>query len=153
MGVGRNLYVDLDAFRRQFVNNLALDASDATEVERAIEAASRHVDHLTRRPDGFYATTDTRYFSGDGRDYIVIPDLLAATTIKLDEDGDRTFGLTLAAATDYYLKRYAHADEDAPPWNRLVLDSVNGQRSSFASRDRLPRAAGGGGAGAGTGTG
>src|SRR3972149_3975933 len=143
MGVGRNLYVDLDAFRRQFVNNLALDASDATEIERAIEAASRHVDQLVRRPDGFYATTDTRYFAGDGHDYITIPDLLAVTTIKLDEDGNRTFELTLAAATDYYLKRFGYVDEDAPPWSRLVLDGVNGQRSSFTSRARLGADAGG----------
>src|SRR3990170_1209104 len=142
MGVGRNLYVDLDAFRRQFVNNLALDASDATEIERAIEAASRHVDQLVRRPDGFYATTDTRYFAGDGHDYITIPDLLAVTTIKLDEDGNRTFELTLAAATDYYLKRFGYVDEDAPPWSRLVLDGVNGQRSSFTSRARLVEIAG-----------
>lgn len=135
MGVGRNLYVDLTAFARYYANNQALDASDVIEIEREIERASREVDDICRRPDGFFATTDTRYFAGTGHEYIDIPDLLAATTINLDEDGDRTYGLTLVL-TDYYLKRAYWPDEDATPWNRLVLDSA-GQRSSLVERHRL----------------
>jgi len=142
VGVGRNLYIDLDAFKRQFANNQTLDASDATEIERAIETGSRDVDDICRRPDGFYATTATRVLDGNGCYAMRIPDLLAATSIKLDEDGDRTFELTLASATDYYLKNAYAQDEDAKPYSRLILDTVNGQRSAFLPRKYLVQIAG-----------
>src|SRR3989304_8084749 len=108
-----NLYADLNAFRGLFVNNQALDATDQTAVLRAIEAGSRRVDHMTRR--NFFAETATRVFDGNERSWMWLPDLLAATTIKLDEDANPKFEPTLTAATDYYLKRRSYRDEDALP--------------------------------------
>src|SRR3990172_1290641 len=98
-----NLYADVSAFRRLLIDNQALDATDQDAVLRALEASSRRVDHMTGRT--FFAETATRVLDGNGRDWMWLPDLLAATTIKLDEDADRTFELTLAPAPDYYLKR------------------------------------------------
>ena len=71
-----------------------------------------------------------------------IPDLLSATSIKLDEDGDRTFELTLAAGTDYYLERAHYENIDALPKTLLRLDAFNGQRSVFAVQPRLIEIAG-----------
>jgi len=129
-----NLYADLNAFRGLFVDNQTLDATDQTAVLRAIEAGSRRVDNMTHRT--FFAETDTRVFDGNGRSWMWLPDLLAATTIKLDEDANRTFELTLAAATDYYLKRRFYRNEDALPKTALELDQ-NGQRTSFLKQKRL----------------
>lgn len=131
-----NLYADLDVFKRQFSNNLALDAADATELEHALEDASRQIDADTRRPDGYFPTIDTRYFAGDGGAYLTVPDLLAVTSVKLDEDGDRTFALALTG-TDYYLRRHGHPASESPPYSRILLDSVGGQRAAFTKRDRL----------------
>lgn len=130
-----NLYADLAMFEDQIVNNATLDTADAAVVERMLDASSRRVDEICRRH--FYDLTATRVLDGNGRDRLRIPDLLAATSIKLDEDGDRTFELTLASATDYYLKRHGYEDEDATPYTMLELDGVNGQRSTFVSRKRL----------------
>jgi len=129
-----NLYAGVSAFRQLFIDNQALDATDQAVVLRALEAASRRVDHMTHRT--FFAETATRVFDGNGRSWMWLPDLLAATTIKLDEDANRTFELTLAAATDYYLKRKFYRNEDALPKTALELDQ-NGQRTSFLKQKRL----------------
>lgn len=145
MGVGRNLYVDIAAFAKHFMRGNALDATDASEIERVIEAASRQVDEHVRRPEGFFATTATRYFDGNGLDYLPVPDLLAATSVKLDEDGDRAFEVTLVDTADYYLRRSGgeeYADQVALPATELLLDAVNGQRSYFTKRPRLVEIAG-----------
>lgn len=47
----------------------------------------------------FNQTTETRYF--DGKQLLIIDDLISVTSIKLDEDGDGTFETTLAS-TDYH---------------------------------------------------
>ena len=130
-----NLYADVSAFRGLFINNQALDATDQDAVLRALEAGSRRVDHMTHR--NFFAETATRVLDGNGLSWMWLPDLLAATTIKLDEDANRTFELTLAAATDYYLKRRHYKDEDALPKTALELDGQNGQRSYFLKQKRL----------------
>lgn len=133
--MSKNLYADVNAFRGLFINNQTLDANDQAAVIRALEAASRRVDDMTHRT--MYAETATRVLNGNGRSWMWVPDLLAVTTIKLDEDGDRTFELTLAAAADYYLKRRGYKDEDALPYTTLELDHVNGQRTSLLKQRRL----------------
>lgn len=139
--MARNLYADIGMFEALILNNETLDAADAASVERIMETASRRFDNDTRHH--YYAKTETPApFDGNGLSYIRIPDLLAATTIKLDEDGDRTFELTLNANTDYYLKRHGAENEDAPPFTMLELDGVNGSRSTFLRRKRLVEIAG-----------
>lgn len=130
-----NLYADLGMFRKRFAGSTALDTDDAVGALSVLERASRGCDEETHRH--FYVETDTRVFDGDGCDRLWIPDLLAVTTVKLDEDGNRTFELTLSAATDYFLKRAGHYDEDALPKTQIILDDVNGQRSHFTCRERL----------------
>ncbi len=136
----RNLYADIGAFRRRFVNNIPLDEQDATEALHVLEAASRRCDEFTHRQ--FFSETATRYYDGSGCGELWIDDLLAATSVKLDEDGDRTFEVTLSAAADYYLLRKGHRDESALPSTLLRLDPVNGQRGLFIERPRLVEIAG-----------
>lgn len=131
-----NLYTNLTAFKRRFADDATLDAVDAAEIEDVIESASRRVDEYCHRR--FFVKTGTRIRHGNGRNAIRIPDLAALpTSIKLDEDGDRTFEVTLVAGTDYYLLRHGYEDPDALPSTMLLLDSVNGSRSTFQRRLRL----------------
>ena len=135
-----NLYADLTEFKQAFQDAVStIDAGDLAVVERFLETSSRKVDERSRRV--FYAKTDTRVFAGNGCASLRIPDLLAATSIKLDEDGDRTFEVTLVS-TDYYLERYGYEDVDALPATMLRLDSVNGSRARFLCRPRLVEIAG-----------
>jgi len=135
-----NLYADLTDFTNSYVEGAALDARDQASVLDALETASRRVDERCNRY--FYAKTDTLVLHGNGASELWIPDLLSATTVKLDEDGDRTFELTLAAATDYYVERAGNDDVDGLPKTMLRLDTTNGQRAGFAGRKRLIEIAG-----------
>jgi hypothetical protein len=80
--------------------------TDDTIMRKNIDAASRMIDRYCGRR--FYVTSETKYF--DGRTPLWIPDLLAVTTLKTDDDGDATFENTFAT-TDYLL--YGPGEEDA----------------------------------------
>lgn len=79
------------------------DAADDTRLEDSIEAASRAIDNATGR--AFYATTATKYYTPEFPDLLWVDDLLSVTTLKVDEDGDRTYERTWAT-TDYDLEPY-----------------------------------------------
>lgn len=133
-----NLYVDVAAFRRRYVNSKELKTADETEILRVLETAARQVDHHCNDEGKrfFYAQTATKVFHGDGRDRVWIPDLLAATTVKLDEDSNGVFEVTLASPADYWLERGGYDDLNALPKTLLRLNR-NGVRSSLSSVPRL----------------
>ena len=128
-----NLYADAGQFARRFANDATLDTPDLTEVLTVIEAASRAIDDYCDRH--FYAVTATRVFDGDGYTSMWIPDLISATTVKLDEDEDGTFETTLTAS-DYRLVRSGHWDQDATPKTKIEL-LASGAIGAFQPTDRL----------------
>jgi hypothetical protein len=76
-------------------------STDDDRLEAAVEQASRAIDAECRRV--FYATTATRYFQAEAPDLLILgDDLLTVTTLKTDQDGDRTYETTWAT-TDYDL--------------------------------------------------
>lgn len=87
---------------------------------RAIERVSREVDRWTNRR--FYSQLATRYFDvrhtcrdldlpldGEG-------DLISVTTLKVDDDADWSYGLTLTEGTDFVLMPY----NTTPKWRLAV---------------------------------
>lgn len=69
-----------------------------------LEEASREIDGWAGFPRRhFYSEIATRVFDGDGSATAEIDDLVSATTVKADDDGDGTYELTLASGTDYWL--------------------------------------------------
>lgn len=81
---------------------MATNSTDDTVMEDIIEAASRHIDNATHRR--FYSTSadETRYYSATNRERVFVDDLLTVTSVKTDEDYDRTYETTFAS-TDYLL--------------------------------------------------
>lgn len=75
-------------------------ASDETQQELAIEAASRWIDNQTGRV--FCAVAETRYYDAQASDSVTIDDATAVTAVKIDDDLDRTYGTTFASS-DYEL--------------------------------------------------
>lgn len=103
-----NLYADRDAFRRRYLNNAALKVADETEVMAILGTASREVDSFCNR--GFFTLTAARKFDGNGQSKLWLPsgpvlvqDLLAVTSLKVDKTGDGVYETTLVADTDYWL--------------------------------------------------
>lgn len=88
------------------------DTTDDSIIENVIEAASRAIDrHCHRR---FYGVSETRYYTAEHGDALYLPDdLISVTTLKTDEDGDRTYEVTWAT-TDYDLLPYNAATDGIP---------------------------------------
>lgn len=73
--------------------------SDDTRLLAILNAASRHIDNFCNRH--FYIKNEARYFDGR-KSPLLVDDLLAIVTLKLDNDQDLTYEDTMAA-TDYEL--------------------------------------------------
>ena len=131
----KNLYADLDQWERRYSYDVDLNEGDRQELERILETASRDVNIFCRTQ--FFSELATVILDGKGSADLIIPDLLAITTIKLDENRDRTFETTLAT-TDYILWR---PNVDRPyttlPRRRISMDRINGDFSRFVDQERL----------------
>lgn len=105
-----NEYVDRNTIkaRLDITGDTLDDALDA-----AIAAASRALDRRCKRK--FYAATETRYFTARSATKLWVPDLLSVTSLKTDQDGDRTYETTWAT-TDYDLGPFNAALELGEPY-------------------------------------
>lgn len=93
----------------------SVDSPEDAAIETKIERASRAIDTWTGRR--FYAATETRVYSARSLYCLSVPgmDLLSLSTLKTDEDGDRTYEVTWAT-TDYWLGPENAAVEGVPYW-------------------------------------
>lgn len=94
----------------------------------AIAEASRQIRTATGGRQ-FHPTVETRYFDGRGCAQLWVNDLLSITSLKFDEDGDRTYEETLAT-TDYYLW-----PDNRTPYRRIDIDP-NGDYTAFPAGRR-----------------
>lgn len=92
------------------------DVADDDRLDRMIEAVSRAIDKHCRRR--FYAVSETRLYTAEHGDLCLIDDLVSLTSLKTDDDGDRTFDETWAA-TDYILLP-ANAALHNEPYTRIL---------------------------------
>jgi hypothetical protein len=106
-------------------------ARDNARVDRAIEAASRSVEQLTRRR--FYPEIDTRYFDWPNRSgapswriWLGVNEVLALTSVVA--------GGTTIVAADYFLE----PANEGPPYDSLEIDRASS--ASFSSGDTSQRA-------------
>ena len=102
--------------------SFSLDEDDA--IETVIEAASRWIEDYTGTR--FYATTETRYYTAEYHDLIVVDDLLSVTTLKTDEDDDGTYETTWTTS-DYRLWP-VNASTDGLPY-RMIRTRDSGSYS------------------------
>lgn len=95
------------------------DPMDDNALENVIEAISRVIDEETGR--FFYVTaSQDRYYTAEFSDLLMdIDDIVTASAIVTDEDGDRTYERTWAS-TDYDLEPY-NAALHSKPYTRINL--------------------------------
>jgi hypothetical protein len=118
-----NGYTTLDALRQRLAVPAGAVDHDAI-LESIITAASRSIDNHTGRR--FYAATETRYYSPADPYCLLLPsDLRTVTTLKTDEDGDRTYEITWSSSTDYLLTPY-NAAADGLPYSGIEVDCTYG---------------------------
>lgn len=100
-----------DLKARLFTGTPTVDATRDTILEDVIEAASRWIDDQCGRR--FYTASETRTYTAQDYDLLFIDDLVSVTTLKTDEDEDRTYETTWAT-TDYDLEPENAALRGAP---------------------------------------
>jgi hypothetical protein len=98
--------------------------ADVIWQENSIRAASRWIDNHCNTRFYTYTTTaadETRYFDATHPTMFYIPDdLVAITSIKIDDDDDGTYEITLTSS-DYILKPL-NADDHNQPYRIIEMD-------------------------------
>ena len=82
--------------------NVGTDASDDTVIEDIIETVSRYIDGETGRVFFVSSSDETRYYTPELSTRVWVDDLVSITTIKSDDDLDRSYPQTISS-TDYDL--------------------------------------------------
>jgi hypothetical protein len=118
-----NGYVTLaEAKGRLWPTGAPADTSEDTQIEAIIEAASRQIDADCWRRFYTTAADETRYYKPISFDCILPDDIVSITSIAIDQDGNGTFEVTLAA-TDYELLPY-NAVVDGIPYNHIITSPM-----------------------------
>lgn len=91
------------------------DIDDDNVLESVAGGVSRALDAYTGR--WFCSDTQTRYYTAEDASELEVDDLLSITTLKTDEDGDRTYERTWGS-DDYDLWPY-NANTDGKPYTEI----------------------------------
>ncbi len=124
-----NAYADLTTLKSSGVLNITGTGFD-TRLRELLVTGSRLIDRYCNRH--FYVLVATRKFDGDGGTKLPVPDLISVTSLKTDDNKDRTFETTWAA-TDYLLYP-PNADptkEWGGPYSRVLVDTEAGSEDVF----------------------
>ena len=126
-----NAYADLTTLKSAGFLNITGTGHDSRLIA-LLEAVARVIDRHCNRH--FYVLVDTRKFDGNGGTELAVTDLISVTTLKTDDDKDRTFETTWAA-TDYLL--YPLNAQPAKPWGRpytrVLVDTEAGNEDVFTA--------------------
>jgi len=96
------------------------DTVDDAVLEAVVEAVSRWIDNFCNRRFYRNSSDETRYYTARYSDLLELDDDLSSlTTLKTDDDGDRTYDETWAS-TDYDLLP-ANASLDSKPYTRIEI--------------------------------
>lgn len=97
-----------------------VDARRDAWFRNVIEGVTRRIDRTCGR-NFRVITSGTKYFTPEFYDLLFIPDLLAITTLKTDEDADGTYEYTWTTS-DYHLEP-SNATLDERPYTRIKTKS------------------------------
>lgn len=112
-----NPYVSVAALK--ITMGLAAETFADADLTVAVDAASRGIDGVCNRR--FWLDADAnqvRYYTPGSADWVAIDDLITATSLLVDKDGDGTFEETWTANTDFVLEPL-NAAADSRPWTKI----------------------------------
>ena len=116
-----NGYTALEEYKDRFDVS---DHDDDSDIESVITAVSRSIDAICGQRFFTSAADETRYFTADFGDWIRLPErIISITTLKTDNDNDRTYENTWTT-DDYDLMPY-NASLDGEPY-RWIEVTPNG---------------------------
>ena len=127
----RSLYGDLIKLKDDsLLKDPANGTGDDDELFQLLFTVSEWVERWCNR--FFYPRTQTLKFDGDGSKRLLVPDLIAVTTLKEDTTDDQTFDETWAA-TDYWTLPYTATPDQywGQPYTQLLVRE-HGSKSQFS---------------------
>lgn len=132
-----NAYASVDQLKSTAVLNLTGSAENAP-IRQLLESVSREIDKITKRQ--FYAVTDTKYFSGDGSTSMLLPDVVALTSVNESTLMDGNYTATYVS-TDYWLHPYdadgTSTNGDAKPHTKAEINAhSNGSKTVWTRNQR-----------------
>lgn len=134
-----NGYVTL-AELKSYVSPSIGDTDDDTELEFAVEAASRMIDQHCRRR--FYAdgSATARTYRCEWPDKVYVDDISTTSglVVKTDESDNATFDRTWTISTDFELEPLAAIGPAGETWAYTAIVAV-GTRYRFPTDGRRPR--------------
>ena len=70
------------------------------------------------KASGFGTASETRYYTPEAFNYVLVDDLVSVTTLQTDDNADGTYETTWSSATDYQLAPINYA-LDGWPYDRI----------------------------------
>jgi hypothetical protein len=122
-----NGYTTLNEYKQRFYDEGTGDTKDDAAIESVITGISRAIDSICWQRFFTTAANETRYFTADFGAWLRLPErIISISTLKTDNDNDRTYENTWAV-TDYDLMPY-NASLDGEPY-RWIEATPNGDYS------------------------
>ena len=120
-----NGYSDLEYFKQRFFPD-PQDTTDDDLIEGIITAVSRWMDAFCSRRFYRNSSDEARYYTATEPTVIYTDDIASVTSLKTDDDGDRTYEVTWAT-TDYDLLPYNASSYSQPLPYTWIRTTPNGQ--------------------------
>jgi hypothetical protein len=79
------------------------DSADDTALQNVLDATDTLIDLHCDRKTGFGTASETRYYTPENFNYVLVDDLVSVTTLQTDDNADGTYETTWSSATDYKL--------------------------------------------------
>ena len=130
-------YIGLATLKSSGALNITGTGGDARLLV-LLEAISEAIDDYAGR--SFQPRIETKYFSGNGKSSMLLPDdLIAVTTLKEDDNLTGTGYATTWATTDYVLAPYDAHPTDSNPERTSPYTALEVDRRDSGSQSRLGR--------------
>ena len=79
------------------------DSQDDIALQNVLDATDTLIDLYCDRKTGFGTATETRYYTAEDFQYVLVDDLVSVSSLQTDDDANGTYETTWTANTDYIL--------------------------------------------------
>mgnify|MGYP001594638033 CR=1 FL=1 len=131
-----NSYITLDTLKSTAGLNLGTGTAYDNRLIEIAETVSRQLDNLLNRH--FYYIVETRYFDGNGSNFLFVPDLVSIGSLREDDNLDGTFDV-IWNANDFilYPLNAAPTSTWGHPYSQIIVSNKsNGTQDTFLRGQR-----------------
>lgn len=79
------------------------DSQDDIAIQNVLDATDTLIDLYCDRKTGFGTATETRFYTAESYEYVLVDDLVSVSSLQTDDDANGTYETTWTANTDFKL--------------------------------------------------